>query len=142
MTEDERWKLILRLDDELLIGGVVLSEWCSFIVREADSAFVTGANLASILTSVSGIETYLRTEYGQKKKQSLFDLVETAPLEPALRDDVHKLRKYRNKWVHVGDPRDDADIQTHPEKYEEELEDMALFAATVLRRMLYENQLI
>ena len=59
MNRDERWKYLAALDDELLKGGVILSEWCSFIVREADTAFAEGANLASILTAVSGIETYV-----------------------------------------------------------------------------------
>jgi len=49
MNKDERWKHLVALDEELLKGGVILSEWCSFIVREADSAFVHGAHLASIL---------------------------------------------------------------------------------------------
>src|SRR3546814_1359544 len=123
MTDDERWYLILFLDDDLLIGGVILSEWCCFIVKEADTAFARGANLASILTSVSGIETYLRSEYGENRNKSLFDLIESAPIEPSLRSDLHKLRKYRNKWVRVGDPWDDVDIQTNPEKYEKEIED-------------------
>ncbi len=45
MTADERWALLIALDDELLRGGVILSEWCAFIVREADTAFANGAHL-------------------------------------------------------------------------------------------------
>ena len=60
MNEDERWDFLVQLDEELLKGGVILSEWCSFIVREADTAFAKRAHLASILVAVSGIETYLR----------------------------------------------------------------------------------
>jgi hypothetical protein len=40
VTENEKWEFILALDDELLKGGVILPEWCSVIVREADVAFV------------------------------------------------------------------------------------------------------
>ena len=64
MIEQERWDYLLKLDEELLVGGVILSEWCSMIVREADTAYARGAHLASILTAVSGIETYLRSESG------------------------------------------------------------------------------
>lgn len=53
MNQEKRWEMLIALDEELLKGGVVLSEWCSFIVREADMAFVNGAHLASILTAVS-----------------------------------------------------------------------------------------
>ena len=75
MKEEERWSHLVALDEELLKGGVILSEWCSFIVREADTAFVNGAHLASILTAVSGIETYLRSEYSQTSKDRLFKLI-------------------------------------------------------------------
>ncbi|MFC0382354.1 hypothetical protein, partial [Chromohalobacter israelensis] len=107
MNEAERWNHILSLDEELLKGGVILSEWCSFIVRESDLAFVHGANLASILTAVSGIETYLRSEYTKKERSTLFELINGAPIADDLRSDLHTLRKYRNKWVHVNDPWDD-----------------------------------
>ncbi|WP_370203233.1 hypothetical protein [Alloalcanivorax venustensis] len=140
MNEAERWNHILSLDEELLKGGVILSEWCSFIVRESDSAFVHGANLASILTAVSGIETYLRSEYAKKERSTLFELINDAPIADDLRFDLHTLRKYRNKWVHVNDPWDDQSLIDTPEEAERELEEMALFAARALRRTIYENQ--
>lgn len=96
MTE-ERWDHLVALDEELLKDGVILSEWCSFIVRETDLAFVSGAHLASILTSVSAIETYLRSEYGEKSRTRLIDLIEKASLNSALTKDLHTLRQYRNK---------------------------------------------
>jgi len=140
MNEAERWNHILSLDKELLKGGVILSEWCSFIVREFDLAFARGANLASILTAVSGIETYLRSEYVKKERSTLFELINGAPIADDLRADLHILRKYRNKWVHVNDPWDDQDLIDTPEEAERELEEMALFAARALRRTIYENQ--
>jgi len=70
MNEEARWKIINGLDEEMLMGGVILSEWCSFIVREADLAFVKGANLASILTAMAGVETDLRYEYAKTQNGS------------------------------------------------------------------------
>jgi len=140
MNEEERWNYILSLDDDFLKGGVILSEWCSFIVRESDLAFVHGANLASILTAVSGIETYLRAEYAEKDQSTLFELINSAPIADDLRSDLHTLRKYRNKWVHVNDPWDDQRLLNAPEESEKELEEMALFAAKILRRIIYANQ--
>lgn len=139
MTEDDCWNFLAQLDDELLKGGVILSEWCTFLVREADTAFVKGTHLASILTAVSGMETYLRSEYNLGRKQSLFELIEQSPIDNDLKSDVHRLRKYRNKWVHVEDPWDDAKLLEDPARYEQELEEMAIFAAKTLRRTLYEN---
>lgn len=142
MNEEERWNHLVDLDEELLKGGVILSEWCSFIVREADTAFARGAFLASILTAVSGIETYLRSEHGNNGKERLYDLINRASIEENLKKDLHTLRTYRNKWVHVNDPWNDEKLIESPEEFEKELEDMALFAARALRRTIYENQWI
>lgn len=140
MNEDERWSYLLKLDDELLKGGVILSEWCSFIVREADTAFAKGSNLAAILTAVSGIETHLRAEYAAGPKERLVELIDRAAVTSTLRADLHKLRKYRNKWVHVSDPWEDQEVLAEPERYERELEEMALFSARLLREIIYHDQ--
>lgn len=139
MTETERWNYLIELDEELLKGGVILSEWCSFIVREADTTFVKGTHLASILTAVAGIETYLRSEYGQHSNTRLYDLIESSPLDKELKIDLHKLRKYRNRWVHIDEPWNDEALLHDPLAHEEELEQMAVFAARALRRTIYEN---
>ncbi len=140
MTEDERWAHLAALDDELLKGGVILSEWCSVIVREADAAFAGGAYLAAILTVASGIETYLRSEYSGTRNQRLVELINQAPIDDILKDDLHALRKYRNRWVHVDSPWEDSELLEHPEAVEGELEEKAFFAVRVLRRTIYENQ--
>jgi hypothetical protein len=139
MNPDDRWSHLIALDEELLKGGVILSEWCSFIVREADTAFVNSAHLASILTAVSGIETYLRSEYAQNGKARLVDLIDLSPISDALKVNLHTLRKYRNKWVHIDEPWDDSELLAHPETTEKELEEMALFVARLLRETIYEN---
>jgi len=139
MTKDERWSHLAALDDELLKGGVILSEWCSYIVREADTAFANGAHLASILTAVSGIETYLRSEHSVTGKERLAELINKAQIEDGLKTDLHTLRRYRNKWVHVDEPWDDVQLLEHPDQVEAELAEMAFFAARALRRTIYEN---
>ncbi|WP_041366635.1 hypothetical protein [Methylophaga frappieri] len=140
MNEEERCNHIVSLDEELLKGGAILSECCSFMIRESDLASVHGANLTSILTAVSGIETYLRSEYSEKERCSLFELIDRAPISDDLRSDLHKLRKYRNMWGHVNDPWDDQMLLDAPEESEKELEEIALFAARALRKTIYENQ--
>jgi len=115
------------------------AEWCSFIVREADIAFVRSAHLASILTAVAGIETYLRSEYTENSKQTLYKLIEQSSIDSTLQTDLHTLRKYRNKWVHVKEPCRDEKLLEQPEKIEKELEEMALFAVKALRRTIYMN---
>jgi hypothetical protein len=142
MTEEERWEYLRSLDDTLLKGGVILSGWCSFIVQEADIAFAKGTPLASILTAVAGIETYLRSEYSKTHRETLFTLIEAAPLEPKLKEDLHTLRIYRNNWVHVDEPWHGHELERESETLMSELEEMALFAARALRHTIYENQWI
>jgi predicted transcriptional regulator len=140
MTERDRWEYLNQLDEEMLKGGVILSEWCSFIVRDVDIAYANGAYLGAIITSVSGIETYLRSEYGDSERVRLFDLINSSQIDEELKREIHKLRKYRNKWVHVDDPWDDEKLLEYPAKYEIELEKMAKFAIRTLRKTIYENQ--
>lgn len=140
MTPDDRWEQLIALDEDMLMGGVILSEWCSLIVREADMAFSNGAHLASILTAVSGIETYLRSEHSKTGKGLLVELINRADIAVALKGDLHTLRKYRNKWVHFDGPWNDMSLLENPEEVERELECMALFAARALRRTIYANQ--
>lgn len=141
MSIEERWAFLVALDDEMICGGVILSEWCSFIVREADTAFANGMHLASILAAVSAIETYLRSECAaSKQRHSLAELIDNATINANLKGDLHLLRKYRNRWVHVGEPWSDSKLLEQPGVTERELEDMALFAARALRRTIYQNQ--
>ncbi len=103
MTEEEKWAYLVELDETLLRGGVILSEWATFLIKDADLAFASGANLASILTSLAAVETHLRGEGGLREKR-LIDLIEEAHLEDDLKKELRILRKYRNKWIHVAEP--------------------------------------
>ena len=138
MTEDEKWEYFVGLDESLLQGGVILSEWATFLIRDADVAFVNNAYLACIITGLAGIETYLRSESGSSK-QRLVDLINNAELEEDLAKELYYLRKYRNKWVHVSDPWDDDSLLSTPENHEAELEDMAKRCVVALRRTIYSN---
>ncbi|MBN1139101.1 MAG: hypothetical protein JXM73_21150, partial [Anaerolineae bacterium] len=104
MTEQQKWDFVNQLDEDLLKGGVILSEWSVFLIRDTDVAFTSGANLAALLTALAGIESHLKYEYGKKKRERLVDLVDRSPIEEDLRQDLHRLRRYRNQWVHVDDP--------------------------------------
>ncbi|MEK6281227.1 MAG: hypothetical protein AABN95_12810 [Acidobacteriota bacterium] len=142
MTKGERQAYILQLDDELLLGGVILSEWSTFLVRDADEAFCAGADLAAILISQAAIECHLRYEYfpHDQRKFGFYDLIEQSPLAPELKTTLHTLRKYRNRWVHVNDPHDDQDLLERPEYYQAELEQTAIAASRALREVIYLEQ--
>ena len=122
--------LVLALLPYSALGG---------IHENGEKAVQVSGVYARIAHAVAGIETYLRSEYKSTGKERLFDLINQAPIEENLKLDLHKLRKYRNKWVHVSDPWDDEVLIDSPEQFGEELEEMAFFAAIVLRRTIYEN---
>lgn len=140
MSSDDRWSFLSLLDDELLNGGAMISEWCALIVREFDIAFVSGSYLASILAAVSAIETYLRAEGSGNDQVRLVDLIDQSDLKTALKTDLHRLRRYRNQWVHVKTPTDDGSLLDNPDLVAHELETMAHFAARALRRTIYSAQ--
>lgn len=139
-TQADRTALLLQLDDKLLKGGVVLSEWCAFLVRESDEAFEAGAYLASLLTALAAIETFLRSEVPGGKKKRLVDLIEASGLDPQLIGTLSDLRLYRNKWVHVDDPSNDEELLRSPEVIEQELESKAFAGIRALRRVVYSRQ--
>ena len=140
MTEEHRWELLSQLDEELLQGGVILSEWCTFLTKEAETTFAKGTFLATILTSLAAIETHLRAEEGTSSTRRLVDLIEKSGLEADLVQDLHTLRKYRNRWVHVSDPWDDQVLLENPAQAESELERMALLAVKSMLRTIYSSQ--
>lgn len=139
-SADDRDSYLVELDGELLIGGVILSEWCSFIVAATDAAFIQGADLPAILTAVAAIETYLRAESADDKRLPLAALIDAATVDPDLRRDLHRLRSYRNRWVHVEAPWEDSQVLERPEALHQELDEMARFAVRTLRRTIYSDQ--
>jgi hypothetical protein len=124
MTEAQKWDYISKLDEELLLGGVELSEWTTFLAKDAEIAFCSGAYLSSILACQAAIESHLRYEYfaGKNTKNWVFfDLIEKSQMNDNLKSELHALRQYRNKWVHVNDAYDDSQLLERPEYYEDEL---------------------
>lgn len=153
MTEDERWALICDLDEELLGGGVILSEWCATLVREADIAFAAGAPIAAVLTALAAVETYLREPDpsversaeaagagGRRVGAQL--LINSSNLPPKLMADLHRIRVFRNDWVHVRRPWDDARLLQRPSEMELEADDMARLALRTMRHVLYSTQFV
>lgn len=143
MTSDEKWEFINQLDDELLKGGVMLSEWSTFIAKDAQIAFCSGANLAAILSAQAAVESHLKYEFfnpQNTKGWSLYRLLSEASLPEDLIHDLQEIRKFRNKWVHVNDPTNDQDLLEKPLFHEEKLEEIAKLAIRSMMRVLYQIQ--
>jgi hypothetical protein len=143
MTESEKWDYINRLDEELLLGSVLLSEWTTFLVKDAETAYCSGAYLASILTIQAAVESHLRFDYfttTDTKGLFFYDLINKSSLNDDLKEELHDLRKYRNKWVHVNDPENDDELLERPEYYVEELETFSTKAIKTMLKTIYSDQ--
>jgi hypothetical protein len=145
MTEQEKWDYIIALDEEFLLGGVILSEWTTFLARDAETAFCSGANLSSILAALAAVESHLRYEYFSNentKGWGLSTLINRATLPLELSDKLHLLRRFRNKWVHVEKPVEDDHLLEKPDYHEAELEEMARLAIKSMLEVLYLEQFV
>lgn len=143
MTEQEKWDYILDLDNELLKGGAILSEWTTFLTKDAQIAFCSGANISAILTCQAAIESHLRFDYFQAEETKgwgFYQLIERSSLSSDLKQELHELRKFRNQWVHISDPADDTSLLEKPELHEAELEEFAKRAIKTTLKVLYSSQ--
>ena len=142
MSNQDKWDNIIQLDEELLHGGIILSEWTTYLVKDADIAYCSNANLSSILTCQAAIESHLRYDYynsDEVKKWGFYRLIEESSLPKMLKEDLHGLRNYRNKWVHVNNPQNDEDLLNRPNYHEEELEVISKKSIRLVREVLYRN---
>ncbi len=142
MNKEERQKYFIEQEEKLLVGGAAFSEWCTFVSKSVYDAFINGADLATVITGLTCIETYFRTEDMFSKRKNLYTLIEEYPfLNAAERKQLHKLRKYRNRWVHINS-LDDSPILTNEEFYLTEAEEMAFLAVKLLLTVLFSHPFI
>jgi hypothetical protein len=141
MTEAEREHYIANLDETLFRGtSVEISVWAHFLIVDSDAAFVNGADLAAFMAALCGIETQLRFDHSVPGQRLRFaDLIDQSQLSSELKRELHELRRYRNKWVHVSDPWDESlvDRLDQPEPLRQELESWTFRAVTALRQTFY-----
>ncbi|MCW7471725.1 hypothetical protein [Leptospira kanakyensis] len=139
--QNEKWDYLLSLDEKYLQGGVMLSEYCTYLIKNCDLSFVIDAHLSTIITAVAGIETFLRSE-SSEIKQSFQELINISNLDNESKENLHRLRKFRNKWVHVNEPWNDSELLEFTEKVDKELEEYSILAVNLLRKVSYSNPFI
>jgi len=142
LSKQDREQYWLDLEESLLVGGAAYSEWCNFIAKDTYTAFIHGADLSSIVMSLACIETYLKTENPDLRKQPLSLLIDNESLlSDNERQILHKLRRYRNKWVHMYDLNDD-EILENEASFSHEAEEMSCLAVKMLLTILFIDQFI
>lgn len=141
MTECEKWDYIVSLDEELLKGGVVLSEYVAELIRNADISFVNGANWSAIITSVAAIEGYLNSE-GKMNNKRLVDLINESDFDSEVIELLHNLRRYRNQIVHINDFWEDDYLLDSYEEFSSDEEKVAKKAIRLLRYVVYSHPFV
>jgi hypothetical protein len=142
-VDEERWAYLLALDDELLVGAAWVSEWASFLIRQADIAYAAHADVAAILTAQAAIEALLRyTLTSTKPRSSFFALIDASAFPTEIKAELHALRQFRNTWVHIADPEDDLELLVDPEHHEELNAAMAKKCMRLARYVAYSDQLL
>ena len=141
-TSIEREEYFLTKNEELLSGGAAFSEWCTFVSKSVYNAFISSADLSAIITSLACIETFFRTEDKFSKGKKLFQLInEYSFLDDKTKKDLHRLRKFRNHWIHL-DEIDDSDIIHNEVKYEIECKKMAFLSIELLLKVLFSQPFV
>ncbi|MGS0763406.1 hypothetical protein [Syntrophomonas curvata] len=135
--EEEKWDYIVRLDEELIQGGVILNEYVSELIRNADVSFVYGAYWASIITSVAAIEAYFKSETECNEKR-LFELINESRLDSKDIELLQSLRRYQ--IVHIKDPWNDEYILNSYDQFSANEENIAKEAIRLLRTVVYSDQ--
>lgn len=136
--EEEKWDYIVRLDEELLQGGVILNEYVSELIRNADVSFVYGAYWASVITSVAAIEAYFKSET-QCNDKKLFELIVESGLDNKDIELLHNLRRYRNQIVHIKEPWGDEFILSSYNQFSANEENISKEAIRLLRTVVYSD---
>jgi len=141
MNSNERECFWMAQEESLLLGGAAFSEWCTFISKSVYDAFVNGADLATVITSIACIETYFKTETTEDKNKSLAQIIDESDFSEKDKNDLHLLRKYRNSWVHA-DRIDDKEILLDDTKFILEAEKMAMLSVKMLLKVLFSNPFV
>lgn len=111
----------MDIQEDVLKGGICIQDWTTFQLENAYIAYCAGANLACVVMCQAAIESYIRDDE-KLSDRSFYDLIENSSFNTNIKTKHHKLRGYRNKWVHINDKDNDFIIDEY------ELENMALFS--------------
>lgn len=126
MTQEKDYKqrenLLIKIQDGVLKGGICVQDWTTFQLENAYIAFCSGADLACILMCQAAIESYMRDDE-QLSDRNFYDLIEHCSYNDDMKLELHKLRKYRNKWIHINEQNDSEFNIDY-----KELEDMSVFS--------------
>ena len=118
---NQREQSLLDIQDEVLKGGICVQDWTTFQLENAYVSYCAGAKLSCIIMCQAAIESYMRDDE-QLSDRSFYDLIEKCSYNQEMKEKLHKLREYRNKWTHINEQNNEFVID------DKELAEMAVFS--------------
>lgn len=116
-------------------GGAVISEWCTLVLESAYSAFISEADIATIITVTTCIEAFLKDDT-QDNKSNFASLIDNYGLDEYTRQKLHEIRLFRNRIVHNKILYDEMSEISRNE-FHKECERMAFLAIELLFTVFY-----
>jgi len=118
---NKREKVLLDIQEDVLKGGICVQDWTTFQLENAYISYCAGATLSCIIMCQTAIESYMRDDE-RLTDRSFYELIDNCSFNLEMKENLHKLREYRNKWVHINEQVDEFFIDY------KELDEMAQFS--------------
>lgn len=118
---NKREKVLLDIQEDVLKGGICVQDWTTFQLENAFISYCAGATLSCVIMCQTAIESYMRDDE-QLNDRSFYKLIDNSSFDQEMKIKLHKLREYRNKWVHMNEQVNEFVIDY------KELDDMAQFS--------------
>jgi hypothetical protein len=138
--DKNRWEWLANLDNDLLEGGVITSDFSSELIRNADLCYASGAFVACLLVCGAAIETWLREEGTAGNR--FVELIDDSDFDNRTKAAMHALRRNRNRWVHIDVPWEENDLEDQYSKGHERLEKQCKEALRLMRTVVYSTPFI
>lgn len=116
-----REKRLLDIQEDVLRGGICVQDWTTFQLENAYISYCAGAKLSCVVMCQAAIESFMRDDE-RLSDRNFNNLIEESSYDNEMKEKLHILRKYRNKWTHINEKDEEFYVD------EEELETMALFS--------------
>ncbi len=134
---EDRWAWLAQLDEEMLQGGVMMSDFANELIRNADLCFASGAFVACLVMSGATIETWLREECTDGDR--FIELIDASDFDASTKAAMHDLRRERNRWVHIDNPWEECDLEDQYSRGHPDLESKCRGALRLMRSVVYST---
>lgn len=134
------WDYLIKLDEELLKGGIIINESIAELIRNVDICYVNEAYFSVIITAVAIIECLLKIDI---KESSNFNyIIAKSDFDSGTKKDIHELRKVRNIIMHNVIQINEKELLINYNSFLKREKELSKKAIKTMRKVLYSNQFV